>query len=69
MSEVPAFEVRYPDSDRPTVKIFASGRTEGLEPGVVVNRIPRLVMMAINEGTRIEATPEAGSADHASKRI
>jgi hypothetical protein len=38
---LPAFEVI--DSDH-HFKIWASGRTEGFAPGVIINRIPRLML-------------------------
>jgi hypothetical protein len=54
MTEEPAFEIWNPETDH-RIKIYASGRTEGIEgPRVLINRIPLIV----SEYQRLKFGPE-----------
>lgn len=44
---VPAFEIRFHDHPDVPVLIYADGRVSGVStPGIVINRIPRLIAEA-----------------------
>lgn len=58
MDDTPAFEIiRMTDGHR--FRIFADGRTEGFDGGVIVNRIPAMLTRARVEGCADEGATDA----------